>query len=92
MHYGAVLVHSLWEHLWIENLFSPKYAADMGKQCLYLVDTKVFLKKFIHSPRLGLGTDGRAEGHIEAETCAFGEGGHAAIGFDGVPDSLYARC
>jgi hypothetical protein len=72
-----MLVHSLWEQLWIEKLFFRKYGADVGKRCLHLVDTKIFLEFFIHSPYAGLGIWPRLGWHIRAEISSFGEGCHA---------------
>jgi hypothetical protein len=75
-----MLVHSLWEHLWIEKFFHPKYGADLRKRCRHLVDTKLFSEFFIHSQCRGLGICQRPGWHINAEIFAFGDGGHGAAG------------
>jgi hypothetical protein len=77
VHYRSTLVHSLWEQLWIEKLFFQKYGSDVGKRCLHLVDTKIFMEFFIHSPCAELGIRQRREWHIRAEIFSFGDGCHA---------------
>ncbi|MCU1521473.1 MAG: hypothetical protein JWM01_429 [Arthrobacter sp.] len=77
MHYQPMLVHSLWEQLWKENLFSPEYAPDLRKHYLHLVDTKLFSEKFIHSLRRKLGIRAPPERHIGARIFTFREVPHA---------------
>ena len=79
MHYRPLLVHSLWEQLWIEKMFRPKYPADLRKHCVHLVDTKVFSESFIHSLQLGLGIL-PIRGHIGRKYSHLGEGRHALAG------------
>ncbi len=71
MHYWALLVHSLWEHLWIHKYFNRKKGPDLRKHKFFLVDTKFFRRIFIHSLWREAGDTRRAGGHKQRKIFAF---------------------
>ncbi len=71
MHYWALLVHSLWEHLWIHKYFNGQKGSDLRKHNFFLVDTKFFRKILIHSLWAEAGDTWRSESHKQRKIFAF---------------------